>query len=146
MKFSIFLLIISIVLSVNFAKAQSNSFDKNAISMLHKFYKTYIAVAANDHNNPKIDFLKPIRESYCTRRLNDEINNNRDDDHWGGSDPFTKAQYADIQWLKILTVNKYSSVNNSYAIEYTDLGTYEHITIYATVVNINGKYLIDKVW
>jgi hypothetical protein len=145
LKFSIFFLSIGMLLSANFAKAQSSSFDKKAISMLNTFYKTYIPINVANRTNDNIDAL-PVLKRYCSANFLNKYYINPTEEDAMDADPFVKAQDFDISWLKSLTINKDVQNANCYIAEYSDMKTISHTVIHLSVVYQNGKYLINEVW
>lgn len=140
MKLVILSLIFGMVLST--ASAQiPNSFDKQAIEMLHNFYKAYISI--DPSTAISVDEM-PIRKKYCTSKFLDKYYYHPKEEDQLDSDPFVKAQDSDPSWLKTLTINIAPNEPHWYVAEYTDMTTFAHTVIHLKVVKQGVRYLIAE--
>ena len=140
MKFLILFLFIGLI-SLTSSAQVPNSFDKQAIEMLHKFYKAYISTDPSK----EIDDM-PTRKKYCSSRFLDKYYYHPKEEDQLDADPFVDAQYTDPSWLKTLTINTFPHHSHWYVVEYTNMTTFTQKVIHLKVVKQGVRYLIDDTW
>ena len=123
------------------AQVQSNSVDKQISTMLKEFYTSYITEVAGISNEKKVT---SIQLKYCTMELVNKIDKQfktQKIDY----DPFIKAQDADTQDLKTLSVAKDLKKPNGYTVSYVDTYSKKKITINLTVIKQGDSFKINSV-
>jgi len=138
-KLSILFFALSIVFfsNLSFARAQSNSSDKQVLTMLKEFYTNYITVVSNGAE-PKM--ILSLQKKYCTSDLLKKIPKLIEQ---SDSDPFLKAQDSNTEFLKTLSIRKDLKKSNTYIVSYI---ADKKITINLIVIHENETFKIAKVW
>lgn len=139
-----------LILGVITLKAQNDSTDKKAISMLNSFYTAYMTAIATStpnnfsENNKKCELLK---KEYCTKKLLNDIPKLIEQ---SDCDPIINAQDSRMDCVKNLTFRKNLKKPNSYTVSYYYIDDYskqkEIFTINLTLVRQNGAFKIDSIW
>lgn len=138
-KLLLFYLTLISLLSVanNYASAQNNQSNKEALRMLKEFYTKYITefyVGAEK--------LPSIQRKYCTTKLLHYIPKYIEQTD---GDPFLKGQDTDTAYLKTLSIKKDKKRKNIYTVSYIG-NPNQKITIHLLVVKGKGSFKIDSVW
>ena len=123
------------------AQAQNDSSSSQIIAMLNTFYEKYIAMIAKEPPKLYADKMDSILKKRCTKNLLRFIKYFKYD-----YDPIIKAQDADIECLKTLTIKKEINESNKYIVSYFDNYTKTEITINLIIVKEKESYKIDSIW
>ena len=137
-KLSILFLALNIVFFSNLscARGQSNSSDKQALTMLKEFYTNYITEVSNGAEPKKI---LSLQKKYCTVALLKKIPKLIEQ---SDSDPFLKAQDSNTEFLKTLSLRKDLKKSNTYIVSYI---ADKKIIINLEVVHENETFRIAEV-
>ena len=144
LNLSLFIVTICFLFSFNTSKAQTGTFDTEAISMLRKFYNGYIAIGLKESKDGSFVASEALLKANTTEKLFNAIKNL---DNEFDSDPIIKAQEVSPDWLKTMTINKNSKILHGFIVRYIDFYSFEPLEIYLHVTKVSsGKYLIDNIY
>lgn len=122
----------------------STTSDEQIIKLCKKFYISYITEISEGSLANSEKRLDSIRQIYCTNDLLENIRR-KTENYEMESDPFIKAQDANIKCLKTLTVGKVPQKNNWYIVTYIDNYNGEKVVIELKYIRENGSYKIDSI-
>lgn len=142
----IFLVLIALISICNntYVQAQAKPLDKQAISMLKKFYTAYFEAWSRPPTSDNLKKIKSIQREFCTTSLYNKIIAQYKSQHIG-ADPFTQSQDINIAWLNTLSFNKNLSELNGYIVSYTEPASKEKIIIHLTVIKQGNLFKISDI-
>nr|WP_315174473.1 DUF3828 domain-containing protein [uncultured Flavobacterium sp.] len=118
--------------------AEKNSYDKQIVEMLKKFYNEYlIEVEKMPLNQRKVNLIK---QKFCTSKLLSKIDLLELD-----YDPFVNAQDFDSEVLKTIKFTKDSKNLNVYKACYVYSFNKKNICIKLQIIKVNGNFKIDDI-
>jgi hypothetical protein len=136
------LLVVALIFSCGQGNAQSSDKMSGEVKMLKEFYTEYITKVSQLPDKSIYKKLEALKQKYCTTRFLDEMEKEESE-----YDRFLYAQESFAEWVKSLSIRKYSLS------EYTDDNTYSVslvnneglVFILLAVVEEAGGYKIDAI-
>lgn len=122
----------------------SSTSDEQIIHLCKSFYISYITEISEDTSVNLFNKLDSIKQIYCTNDLLENIRR-KTENHEMESDPFIKAQDANIKWLKTLSVEKDPQKRYWYNVSYIDNYDGSKVIIKLKFVEEKGFYKIDSI-
>lgn len=150
-KLTSVLLVFTLVSLTSKCQVQKIINEKEAISMINKFYTNYNREWSTGNPNTLKQRLYSLQNKYCTNRLIKKIR-----DPYFEHDPLTNDIYTDMDFLNTLSIVRDSSKSNTYVVTYIAHNPYyskvhrkdpkEKVNIRLQIVKYNGELKIDKIW
>jgi len=149
MKIIIYFFLASVLLLTNhnYAHAQNDVADKQAILMLKDFYTAYNTVWSTTKGFILVKKLDSLQRKYCTKKLRLEVKEDGID-----QDPLVGIDYTDVEHLKTLVITKDPTKENTYIVSYiahtlsaANKPIDEKVVIHVSVIKEGASFRIASV-